>query len=199
MAFCRLHMAPAGWQGLELLVGALHKFLSMHYLRIDVAEFGSGGGGGELPPVVDNDLVTITPVLLEACGTEQARPRAARTDRPRWLKRPCARSAETPAAQEEVPARWRPRRMRLALSQRCGCSAGMRKWHVHRLVGMFRLRAMCARLCCRVGCSFLKVLGTLPVAERPARFSSAGKSSSELMSMAVMKACARSCAVWLVH
>ncbi len=59
-------------------MGALHKFLSMHYLRIDVAEFGGhGGGGAELPPVVDNDLVTITPVLLEACGADQARPCAA--------------------------------------------------------------------------------------------------------------------------
>lgn len=63
-----------------MLVSALRTFLSGHYLPIHVAEFGgaegrrgcAGGGSAELPPVVQNDLVTIVPVLLEAVGTAQA-------------------------------------------------------------------------------------------------------------------------------
>ena len=63
-----------------MLVSALRTFLSGHYLPIHVSEFGGadGGGGGvgggsaELPPIVQNDLVTIVPVLLEAAGAAQA-------------------------------------------------------------------------------------------------------------------------------
>lgn len=64
-----------------MLVSALRTFLSGHHLPIHVSEFGAaeGGGGGcggagsaELPPVVQNDLVAIVPVLLEAAGAAQA-------------------------------------------------------------------------------------------------------------------------------
>lgn len=58
-----------------MLVGALRAFVNTHYLRIAVSEFGSGCGCGAgsaaaLPPVVQNELVTITPVLLQAAVSE---------------------------------------------------------------------------------------------------------------------------------
>ena len=59
-----------------MLVGALRAFVNTHCLRIAVSEFGGGGGCGAgsaatLPPVVQNELVTITPVLLQAAAFEQ--------------------------------------------------------------------------------------------------------------------------------
>ena len=60
-----------------MLVGALRAFVNTHCLRIAVSEFGGGSGCGDeggataLPPVVQNELVTITPVLLQAAASEQ--------------------------------------------------------------------------------------------------------------------------------
>lgn len=59
-----------------MLVGALRAFVNTHCLRIAVTEFGDGVGCGAgsaatLPPVVQNELVTITPVLLQAAACNQ--------------------------------------------------------------------------------------------------------------------------------
>ena len=59
-----------------MLVGALRAFVNTHCLRIAISEFGGGRGCGAasavtLPPVVQNELVTITPVLLQAAASEQ--------------------------------------------------------------------------------------------------------------------------------
>lgn len=61
-------MSVYGPPGLTTLVNAFRTFVNVRDIGLKVSEFGGAGGGEQAQPVVQSELVTITPVTLAAEG-----------------------------------------------------------------------------------------------------------------------------------
>lgn len=71
-------MSVYGPTGLNTLVNAFRTFVNVRDVGLRVHEFGGGAAGAPPAPLVSNELVTITPVLLAAAPEgQQSSPDAA--------------------------------------------------------------------------------------------------------------------------
>lgn len=99
-------MTVHGPPGLHTLVNAFRTFVNVRDMGLKVMEFGGGGRGGGPPltgvlprPVVKNDSVTITPVIIRPAG-------AAADDEPGAKRQKTGGGAPAPAAEPgmDVPS-----------------------------------------------------------------------------------------------
>jgi hypothetical protein len=109
-------LALHGPRGLGTLVDAFRTFVNVRDVGLRATEFGAAQPVGELAPVVQDDLVTITPVVLEAAAAAEP------AGEPVAKRARIEGGAEAPAAcyaceLADVPGKFLPQKVR-------GCRPG---------------------------------------------------------------------------